>query len=127
MASIKYGFSPTHPGEVLKDEIEYREEVQSQELKLLGFREDLRDYLLKEFKVCLVSVQGEGYMIATPTEQIKYALKKTKDGLRSKLRKGNLILHNTDFNRVEIEEKKKASDGLAAISMIRQMVRTARI
>lgn len=24
MGTIRYGFSPTHPGEVLKDEIEYR-------------------------------------------------------------------------------------------------------
>lgn len=24
MATVKYGYTPTHPGEVLKDEIEYR-------------------------------------------------------------------------------------------------------
>jgi addiction module HigA family antidote len=36
MASIKFGFTPTHPGEVLKDEIEYRKISQSLLAKQMG-------------------------------------------------------------------------------------------
>ena len=36
MANIKFGFTPTHPGEVLKDEIEYRKISQSHLAKQMG-------------------------------------------------------------------------------------------
>ena len=36
MANIKFGFTPTHPGEVLKDEIEYRKLSQSKLAKQMG-------------------------------------------------------------------------------------------
>jgi len=36
MADIKFGFTPTHPGEVLKDEIEYRKISQSLLAKQMG-------------------------------------------------------------------------------------------
>ena len=33
---MKFGFSPTHPGEVLKDEIEYRKLSQTRLAKQMG-------------------------------------------------------------------------------------------
>jgi addiction module HigA family antidote len=36
MENIKFGFMPTHPGEVLKDEIEYRKLSQSALAKQMG-------------------------------------------------------------------------------------------
>lgn len=33
---MKFGFTPTHPGEVLKDEIEYRKISQSKLAKQMG-------------------------------------------------------------------------------------------
>jgi len=36
MENIKFGYKPTHPGEVLKDEIEYRKISQSQLAKQMG-------------------------------------------------------------------------------------------
>jgi len=36
MANMKFGFTPTHPGEVLKDEIEYRKISQSRLAKQMG-------------------------------------------------------------------------------------------
>ncbi|MDR1918132.1 MAG: HigA family addiction module antidote protein [Tannerellaceae bacterium] len=36
MGNIGYGFSPTHPGEVIKDEIEYRGVSQRQLAKQMG-------------------------------------------------------------------------------------------
>jgi plasmid maintenance system antidote protein VapI len=36
MATNKFGFTPTHPGEVLKDEIEYRKLSQTSLAKQMG-------------------------------------------------------------------------------------------
>lgn len=36
MSEIKFGYSPTHPGEVLKDEIEYRKISQRQLAQEIG-------------------------------------------------------------------------------------------
>ncbi|WP_300724520.1 HigA family addiction module antitoxin [uncultured Bacteroides sp.] len=36
MATIKFGFTPTHPGEVLKDEIEYRKISQRKLAQQMG-------------------------------------------------------------------------------------------
>ena len=36
MENIKFGITPTHPGEVLKDEIEYRKLSQSMLAKQMG-------------------------------------------------------------------------------------------
>lgn len=36
MATVKFGYSPTHPGEVLKDEIEYRKISQRQLSQQMG-------------------------------------------------------------------------------------------
>ena len=36
MANMKFGFTSTHPGEVLKDEIEYRKLTQSRLAKQMG-------------------------------------------------------------------------------------------
>lgn len=36
MANIRFGYTPTHPGEVLKDEIEYRKISQRQLAKQMG-------------------------------------------------------------------------------------------
>ena len=36
MATVKFGYTPTHPGEVLKDEIEYRKISQRQLAQQIG-------------------------------------------------------------------------------------------
>lgn len=36
MATVRFGFSPTHPGEVLKDEIEYRKVSQRKLAEQMG-------------------------------------------------------------------------------------------
>jgi addiction module HigA family antidote len=48
MANIKYGFSPTHPGEVLKDEIEYRGISQTVLAKQMGMSYKILNDILNE-------------------------------------------------------------------------------
>jgi addiction module HigA family antidote len=48
MANMKFGFTPTHPGEVLKDEIEYRKIQQSCLAKQMGMSYKILNDILNE-------------------------------------------------------------------------------
>jgi addiction module HigA family antidote len=48
MGNLGYGFSPTHPGEVLKDEIEYRKLSQSKLAKQMGMSYKVLNDILNE-------------------------------------------------------------------------------
>ena len=50
MANMKFGFSPTHPGEVLKDEIEYRKLSQSRLAKQMGISYKILNDILNEHR-----------------------------------------------------------------------------
>ena len=56
MANIKFGFTPTHPGEVLKDEIEYRKISQSQLAKQLGMSYKILNDILNERRQITISM-----------------------------------------------------------------------
>ncbi len=48
MTNIRFGFTPTHPGEVLKDEIEYRKISQSLLAKQMGMSYKILNDILNE-------------------------------------------------------------------------------
>ena len=48
MSKMEFGFTPTHPGEVLKDEIEYREISQSRLAKQMGMSYKILNDILNE-------------------------------------------------------------------------------
>jgi addiction module HigA family antidote len=48
MKNIKFGFKPTHPGEVIKDEIEYRKLSQSYLAKQMGISYKILNDILNE-------------------------------------------------------------------------------
>ncbi len=48
MGNIRYGITPTHPGEVLKDELEFRKLSQSQLAKQMGMSYKVLNDILNE-------------------------------------------------------------------------------
>ena len=48
MTNMKFGFTPTHPGEVLKDEIEYRKISQNLLAKQMGISYKILNDILNE-------------------------------------------------------------------------------
>jgi len=48
MSNMKFGFTPTHPGEVIKDEIEYRKIPQSRLAKQMGMSYKIMNDILNE-------------------------------------------------------------------------------
>jgi addiction module HigA family antidote len=48
MANMRFGFTPTHPGEVLKDEIEFRKLSQTRLAKQMGMSYKILNDILNE-------------------------------------------------------------------------------
>ncbi|MDR1813777.1 MAG: HigA family addiction module antidote protein [Tannerella sp.] len=48
MSKVRYGYTPTHPGEVLKDEIEFRKLSQRQLAKQMGMSYKVLNDILNE-------------------------------------------------------------------------------
>jgi len=55
MNNLKFGFSPTHPGEVLKDEIEYRGISQSRLAEQMGMPYKALNQILNEHRPVTVA------------------------------------------------------------------------
>lgn len=55
MANIKFGYTPTHPGEVLKDEIEYRKISQRKLAERMGMSYKALNDLLNGHRALTVS------------------------------------------------------------------------
>ena len=55
MANVKYGYTPTHPGEVLKDEIEYRKISQRKLAEQMGMSYKVLNDLLNGRRALTVS------------------------------------------------------------------------
>lgn len=55
MANVKFGYTPTHPGEVLKDEIEYRKISQRKLAEQMGMSYKVLNDLLNGRRALTVS------------------------------------------------------------------------
>ena len=55
MTNIKFGFTPTHPGEVLKDEIEFRKISQSRLAKQMGISYKILNDILNERRAITIT------------------------------------------------------------------------
>ena len=55
MTNIKFGFTPTHPGEVLKDEIEFRNISQSRLAKQMGISYKILNDILNERRAITIT------------------------------------------------------------------------
>ncbi len=93
------------------------------DFKYLASMEKLRDHLLSEFRVYLKNEYGVGYFICSPNEQVKHGIGHTEKVVKRKLNKGVQIVVNVDYQRVDVEILKEATDKQAAWSAIRQLMR----
>lgn len=55
MATMKFGYTPTHPGEVLKDEIEYRKILQRKLAEQMGISYKMLNDLLNGRRTLTIS------------------------------------------------------------------------
>ncbi|MCD8182934.1 MAG: HigA family addiction module antitoxin [Bacteroides sp.] len=71
MATVKFGYTPTHPGEVLKDEIEYRKISQRKLAEQMGI----------SYKVLNDLLNGRRSLTATTAMMFEAALDVPADSL----------------------------------------------
>lgn len=91
MATVKFGYTPTHPGEVLKDEIEYRKISQRALARQMGI----------SYKVLNDILNGRRSLTTTTAMMFEAALNVPADSLMRLQMKYNLQLASNDQTFME--------------------------
>lgn len=91
MATVKFGYTPTHPGEVLKDEIEYRKISQRALARQMGI----------SYKVLNDILNGRRSLTTTTAMMFEAALNVPADSLMRLQLKYNLQLASNDQTFME--------------------------
>lgn len=104
---------------------EHENAWENERFRYLKFIETVREALLKHYKIYLSSVPGMGYVVLTPKQQIDFGIKRSKKGVYKQLKRGKNILTHVDKQRLGLDDLRKASDGMAALSRLKQFTRRA--
>ena len=91
MATLKFGYTPTHPGEVLKDEIEYRKISQRRLAEQMGI----------SYKVLNDLLNGRRPLTTTTAMMLEAALDIPADSLMRLQLKYNMQQDNNDRSFME--------------------------
>lgn len=91
MATVKFGYTPTHPGEVLKDEIEYRKISQRALARQMGI----------SYKVLNDILNGRRSLTTTTAMMFEAALNVPANSLMRLQLKYNLQLASNDQTFME--------------------------
>ena len=91
MVTVKFGYTPTHPGEVLKDEIEYRKISQRALARQMGI----------SYKVLNDILNGRRSLTTATAMMFEAALNVPADSLMRLQLKYNLQLANNDQTFME--------------------------
>lgn len=91
MATLKFGYTPTHPGEVLKDEIEYRKISQRR----------LAEQMVISYKVLNDLLNGRRPLTTTTAMMLEAALDIPADSLMRLQLKYNMQQANNDRSFME--------------------------
>ena len=78
--------------------------------------------LLTEFKVCLSSVRGKGYMLVQPHNQADHALKETLNSMNKGLKKGAAIISNINITLLSDVERNHAQAVDNQMSIMQSMM-----
>lgn len=99
MATLKFGYTPTHPGEVLKDEIEYRKISQRRLAEQMGI----------SYKVLNDLLNGRRPLTTTTAMMLEAALDIPADSLMRLQLKYNMQQANNDRSFMERLNQKYAA------------------
>jgi len=102
---------------------EYFEAYDNERFRYLKFMDNLREALLKHHNIYLNSLPGIGYSLLEPKEQIDFGIRRSKKGVYKQLKRGKNILTYVNKTRLTTNDLRKASDGLASLSRLKQFTR----
>ena len=96
------------------------------QLAYMANMEQLKEFLLQEKKICLVSVWGIGYRILPSQEQAEYAEKALHTKLQKNMRKAVSRLVNTSLDQLDVRERQVHADTMARVAGLRVLLRDER-
>lgn len=100
---------------------EQRKAFQSHELKMLGIRQGLKDFLLEERLMYLQTVPGSGYRVVKPAEQTEVAVKKGMRAINKGLKdatKGVEMVNTAMLTSSEREYNQSVGARLAGLATL---------
>lgn len=99
-----------------------KERTKSFQFTYLQEVEDLKDCLLKEHKILLKNVRGEGYRLMPPHEQTGEAMSTLKKEVSGSIRKANDVLTNVRIEILDFESRQEHLDAQAKLSFFGKSV-----
>ena len=110
--------------ELLLDEYESVKEflkgIEIQQFAYMSLVDKLRWDLLKEYKMYLKNLRGEGYQILRPSDQTQYGYDTFVSEVKKSIRIANLIM--TNVQPVDMAQQAKDNDLRAKFGIMRQML-----
>ena len=96
------------------------------QLAYMANMEALKEYLLQEEKICLISEWGIGYRILQPQKQAEYAEKTLHTKLQKSMRKAVSRLVTTSMEKLDVRERQDHADTMARVAGLRVLLRGER-
>ena len=101
---------------------ELQEAIKRHNLARLSAFEGLRDHLLQERQMYLISVRGEGYRIARPSEQTGHAVKKGMDKVNKSLRQLTKDVEHVNTKMLTASERAENSSVRARLNGLQSLM-----
>lgn len=98
------------------------EEAERIQWVMLTRIEAFKDWLLKERKIALLNIRGEGYRIIPPQEQAQVAAQEGMRLVKKGLQKADRIMTHTRLSELNTEERKRHTDAHVRLSGIGEMM-----
>ena len=95
-------------GDPKPDENDTAKAMEEWAMRRMIHMDKIATLLLHEFKVCLSSVRGKGYMLVHPENQADHALKETISSMSKGLKKGAAIISNINITLLSDVERNHA-------------------
>jgi len=93
-----------------------KERTKNYQFAYLQEVEDLKDCLLKDHKILLKNVRGEGYRLMPPHEQTHEAMSTLKKEVGVSIKKANDVLTNVRIEVLDFEHRQEHLDAQAKLS-----------
>lgn len=117
------------PDPVYKDyasQDEFMEAVKLQQFEYMTLVDKLRWDILKQHKLYLQNVRGDGYSFVPPGDQTDFAKCQTMEKITKHNRRGMLILKNIRYNALSADQRRHNSDEVAKLGQLSQMLKGIR-
>lgn len=98
--------------------------IDVQRFQYLDMVDLLRDRLLKDRKIYIINVLGEGYIVIQPQDQVKYAYESFFKKVRKLIGETTLIMKNV--RQVSLEQQSTDNTIKAKYNALKNMIKTAK-